>query len=719
MTVYENNLEYLLDELRRIDILLHLNLEKWKSGSSNQADDFLGLYISEDEVDKILQTPIYLEKKDEQYEAGLEKIETITREIITKKNESIKQSKSLNLYNLARTFDLSPFEENVLLICLAPELDLRYEKLYSYLQNDVTKKYPTIDLSLRLLCSSIEERINARNVFSPDSTLIRNRLIYLSGEDGTKSLLSRHIRMDDKIINFLLGTNEIDRRIRNISKVIKPGKTFDDLILPDEYLGKFKGLIKSYYSGKLQKLYFHGAYGTGKKMMAEAISMELGKLLLLADSKLFPKGEAVETMKILIREAFLQNSLIYIEGFDYLLRDENNQIAAKYIIQELERYPNPVILSGEAPLVQGDALKNHGFLSFGFKIPDFVARKQLWRSFINGNMSEEMDVNALAGKFNFSGGQIKDAISTAINIATAKKKDESKLSMEELLDGCKSQCNMKLVTFARKIETSFAWDDIFLPKDTKEQLREVCGYIKNRGIVISEWGFDRKLALGKGLNVLFSGPSGTGKTMAAGIIASEVGLDIYKIDLSNVVSKYIGETEKNLNRIFKEAETSNSILFFDEADALFGKRSEVKDAHDRYANIEIGYLLQKMEEYEGVVILATNLGKNIDDAFLRRMNFVIEFPFPDETQRKFIWTGIFPKNAPLSNDIDYKFLSEKLKLAGGNIKNIALCAAFYAAEESKEIGMHQIMHSVKREYQKIGKPFFKADFEPYYGLTEG
>ena len=206
--------------------------------------------------------------------------------------------------------------------------------------------------------------------------------------------------------------------------------------------------------------------------------------------------------------------------------------------------------------------------------------------------------------------------------------------------------------------------------------------------------------------------------MAAQIIARQAQLDIYKIDLSSVVSKYIGETEKNLSKIFKEAETSNAILFFNEADALFGKRSEVKDAHDRYANIETGYLLQKMEEYEGVVILATNLSKNIDDAFLRRMQFIVEFPFPDKTLRKQIWIKIFPEEAPLSNDINFDFISEKLKLAGGNIKNIAIASAFYAADRSERIKMSHIMHAAKREYQKMGKTFLKADFTPYYELIE-
>jgi SpoVK/Ycf46/Vps4 family AAA+-type ATPase len=290
--------------------------------------------------------------------------------------------------------------------------------------------------------------------------------------------------------------------------------------------------------------------------------------------------------------------------------------------------------------------------------------------------------------------------------------------MEDLYQGCKAQSNRNLSSLARKIEPHYNWEDIILPKDTKEQLSEVSRYIKHRGTVYIDWGFDKKLSLGKGLNVLFCGPSGTGKTMAAEIIAKDAGLDLYKIDLSNVLSKYIGETEKNLNKIFGEAETSNAILFFDEADALFGKRSEVKDAHDRYANIEVGYLLQKMEEYEGIVILATNLQGNIDSAFLRRMQFVIEFPFPDEKLRFQIWNRIFPKEAPLAEDVNYKFFSNRLKLAGGNIKNIALAAAFQAAEESCEIGMRQIMHATKREYQKIGKPFLKVDFEPYYKLIE-
>lgn len=711
MNVYETNIEYLLDELKRIDLLLHKNLDKRKSESNPGIDDFLGLRISEDEVNSILQTPVY-QKTDESTDHWTEKIETITMEIVAKKNESIQQNKKLLLPALSKTFHLSPFEEDVLLICLAPELDLRYEKLYSYLQNDVTKKRPTVDLVIRLLCSSIRERIKAREFFSNSSTLLSNRLIYFSNEDGSQLLLSRFLRADDKIINFLLGTNEIDHRIKRHSFLVKPRRTLGELILGDEIIRPIAGLVKKYSNKKPPILYFQGPYGTGKKMAAEAISKELGVSLLVVDSKTLLKSESFETLGITIREALLQDSLLYLEGFDSLFSDEN---AAKYIIRELGRYPNWIILSGEADLEPGSIPEDRGFISFGFKIPSYLHRKELWKSLMNGNISNDVDIGALASKFNFSGGLIKDAITTSQNISIAKNKDISKLTTEDLFEGCRAQSNKKLISFARKIESTNTWEDIFLPDDTKKQLNEVCGYIKYKGIIYAEWGFDKKLSLGKGLNVLFSGPSGTGKTMVAGIIANEVKLDLYKIDLSNVVSKYIGETEKNLGRIFKEAETTNAIIFFDEADALFGKRSEVRDSHDRYANIEINYLLQKMEEYEGIVILASNFSNNIDEAFLRRLHFKIDFPSPDEELREKIWRNIFPRKTPVAENIDYSFLS-MFKITGGNMKNIALSAAFLAAGDSGVIKMEHIIKGTQREFQKMGKLCTKEDFGQYYKI---
>jgi len=253
------------------------------------------------------------------------------------------------------------------------------------------------------------------------------------------------------------------------------------------------------------------------------------------------------------------------------------------------------------------------------------------------------------------------------------------------------------------MNTGHRWEDIVLPKEKIVLLRQICDQVKHRHQVLDQWGFGTKHGRGSGLSVLFSGPSGTGKTMAAGVMARELQLDLYKIDLSSVVSKYIGETEKNLSRIFTEAETCNGILFFDEADALFGKRSEVSDAHDRYANIETSYLLQRMEEYEGIVILATNFRKNMDEAFTRRIRYIVEFPFPGEESRERIWEAHFPVEAPRSESIDYKFLARRFPVTGGNIKNIVLDAAFVAAQNGGIIGMDHLMQGVRKEYEKIGK----------------
>ncbi|KCZ70560.1 AAA+ family ATPase [Candidatus Methanoperedens nitroreducens] len=710
MNIYENNLEHLLDELRRIDLIISLNLEKWRAEHSESMNDFQGLYVSESEVDAILQASPYQLKVDVRSNPQHDKIETITREINIKKVESIKAGKELRLHLLSWLFHLQSCEVDILLICLVPELDLRYEKLYSYLQDDVTKKRPTVDLVINLLSSSMEDKLRMREIFSPTAPLIRNHLVYLTADDQLP-LLSRSIKVDDRIISFILGSSEIDQRIRNFSAIIEPKRSFGDIILSNDTENMIVELIKP--GMKVPMLFFHGSYGTGKKMMAEAVCRELNMPLFVVDSGALKGNDCSETVRLVLREALLQNSALYLEGFDAL---PDSGVNMKYLLQELDLFPNWVFLSGERAWKPTGILKNHCFINISYPLPSFALRKKLWESFLNGNISDDVDTGALASKFKLSGGQIRDAIFTAHNIAMAK--GGSRLSMDDLYQGCKTQSNRNLTAFARKIEPIYTWEDLILPKDIKKQLKEVSGHIKYRGTVYTDWGFDKRFSMGKGLNVLFSGPSGTGKTMTAEIIAREAGLDLYKIDLSGVVSKYIGETEKNLGTIFKEAETSNAVLFFDEADALFGKRSEVKDAHDRYANIEIGYLLQKMEEYEGVVILATNLSRNIDDAFLRRIQFMVEFPFPDEIQRKLMWTGIFPKDAPVAENIDYKFLSEKLKLAGGNIKNIALAAAFYAAEESCEIGMHHIMHAAKREYQKIGKPFLKTDFEPYYELIE-
>jgi SpoVK/Ycf46/Vps4 family AAA+-type ATPase len=324
---------------------------------------------------------------------------------------------------------------------------------------------------------------------------------------------------------------------------------------------------------------------------------------------------------------------------------------------------------------------------------------------------------ALANQFVLTGGQIHGACRMARTHALLRGQDASTLTRADFAAAARAQSNQGLQRRAQKVSSAHGWPDLVLPPRTLQQLREVCAAEKYRGVVYAEWGFDRRLMLGKGLNVLFCGPSGTGKTMSAGIVARELGLDLYKIDLSTVISKYIGETEKQLSQLFREARSSNAILFFDEADAIFGKRSEVKDAHDRYANVEVAYLLQKMEEYEGIVILATNFRKNIDDAFTRRIHYIVEFPFPEAPYRERIWRSLMPADAPLAADVDFGFLGRQFEIAGGNIRNVALVAATLAAESGGAIRMEHFVRATARELQKIGKMPSRSDFQEYYDLT--
>jgi SpoVK/Ycf46/Vps4 family AAA+-type ATPase len=348
--------------------------------------------------------------------------------------------------------------------------------------------------------------------------------------------------------------------------------------------------------------------------------------------------------------------------------------------------------------------------------PGFDVRKKTWEAALE-HVSSGIDIGRVADTFRFGQEQIKQTVGLAANLASLREPPNPTPSTREVLDAGRLLTTPELHRFAIRIEPRYRWPDIVLPPEKTDQLRRLASWVRYRHLVHEQWGFGQKLSRGKGLNVLFSGPPGTGKTMAAEILAGELGLDLYQIDLSTVVSKYIGQTEKQLNSIFKEAEDSQVVLCFDEADALFGKRTEVKDAHDRYANIEVNYLLQRVEQYEGMVILATNLQRNLDEAFMRRLH-VIDFPPPNEERRLRIWQTHFPKEAQCGTDIDLPFLASKFKVNGGTIKNIVLAAAFRAADEQQPIGMAHLIHATKEELQKQGKLPVKADFDRYYELIQ-
>jgi ATP-dependent 26S proteasome regulatory subunit len=729
---YQGSLDHLLAELGLIELKLQLRVVSLRKDRSKTGEDsFRGLYVSEKQIDDIVNTQQVLKENNqtEPRSAGAttlnESIRKLEWDIAEKKSESLHRGVTLRLDKLGRLFNLSSFDISTLLLCLLPEMNLEYQRLYAYLQDDITKKNPTVNLVLRLLCETFTDTLKTREAFSLEAPLVKHHLLHLFDDHATgpNPLLAKVLHIDERITNYLLETDIIDTRLLPFTYPVNPSIKLSDIILPDEVKLYLDRLVTHYKDGGIV-CHLNGSYGVGKQTTAEAICSELGVPVLIVDVNRMLAADTPldQLISLIFREGLLQNAALYFDGYDLLLGDEK-EVKPNYasIMTEMENYPAWIFLAGESEWQPKSILHVKPFFDIKLSIPSYQERMELWERQWNGDLSLDDDVNfsELAGKFRLSGGQIRDVTAMARNLAQWRDPENSVITAQDLYAACRKQFRGTLSALARKIQPKYGWDDIILPKDQMEQLREICSYVKFYHTVYDDWGFERKLSTGKGLNALFSGPSGTGKTMAAEIISNELGIDLYKIDLSAIVSKYIGETEKNLDRIFREAQTSNAILFFDEADALFGKRSEVRDSHDRYANIEMAYLLQKMDEYEGIVILATNLRKNMDEAFARRMHFTVEFPFPEEVDRHRIWQHVFPKEAPLTSGIDLSFLARQFKITGGNIKNIALSAAFLAAQDGGEIKMENIIWATKREFQKLGKLCTESDFAQYFELVKG
>lgn len=706
VTSSASNLNSLLIELRSLDQVLKraIAATPMTNGTESTAP-YRGLYISEEDVEQLLQQ----EPCDHPW---------FTHSVNDDCWSESENSQSPLVW-LASVFGLSTFDIHLLLIAIAPELDSRYERIYAYLQDDVTRKRPTIELALNLLCTSPTDKLERYSHFLTNAPLIQQRLLHLIPDPNQLQppLLAQYLRMDEQVIRLLLGQASLDSRLMPFCQLVEP--TLNLRTLPERWNIKQAlqtlGTQAQLNQSSLQ-LYLQGTGTTSKRNLAEALAHELGARLLIVDlaQALSNDGDCDRILKLILREAWFQGAILFLYGLD-TIRQLDRAIPYQCLMAELATDGGITILTGEQPWTPPVLLsgcKPPAVIVVPIQTPDFAERRQCWQSCLSTDGIElsERDLDELTGRFRLLPEQIVEAVTTArqyVRWQVAQQPDEfdqaTNPTLEQLFAAARHQSNQKLNQIAQKLQPKYRWEDMVLPPDPLSQLQEIIRSVRHRHTVYEDWGFAQKLSFGKGLNALFAGPSGTGKTMAAEVIAQELSLDLYKIDLSQVVSKYIGETEKNLDRVFREAQTSNAILFFDEADALFGKRSEVKDAHDRYANIEIGYLLQKMEEYEGVAILATNLRANLDEAFARRLQFVVEFPFPDEEYRYRIWQGVFPAQAPLSSDIDWTTLARSFKLSGGNIKNIALAAAFLAVEENQPISMNHIVQAARREFQKIGR----------------
>ncbi len=709
--VVPSPLAQLLPALRRLDEALAIAVAEAEQrfGDAARGDLFRGLHITPDDVTRLFAR------------APCELLFGVTAHAHLMESGSWCDDSPLG--RLGREYGLDAFELAAVLIALAPELDLRYERLFAYLQDDVTLRRPSVDLVLSLVCATADEKVTRRSYFGADATLLREGIVELIVETPLRQGLSgKCIRLGEQFVRALTGGDALDSRLAAFCHTVDPNA--GHLAEPDATQGAEHDAatgVSSDPSTELTRLARHAAESarplcvalTGRARLAlrgaaRAMAAACGKRLLIADLGIAPlSDERSEWESVLVREARLRDLLLYIE--DVRPNADPRPMPAR-VLQRLGRHRGIVVLASDRTWERNEQ-GLPGMVSYTLDVPTAHERLALWQHELSqhGQLADADDLREIAERFRLLPHEIADAAADAVVRAAAQHPgmDGSRRAMRvaDVHAAARQHSGHRLAELAERIVPSATLEDIVLEADASAQLRELRDRVRYSHRVLGEWGFGKKLRRGRGTAALFSGGSGTGKTMAAEAVAQALGLDLHRVDLARVVSKYIGETEKNLARIFSAAEDANTVLLFDEADALFGKRSEVHDAHDRYANIEISYLLQRIEAHDGVTIMATNLADNLDTAFARRLAFHVYFPFPDEAARGELWRRAWPVAAPVSPSINSAALARDLKISGGSIKNIALAASFFAAADRGQIEWHHVVRAVRREQQKSGGSF--------------
>jgi hypothetical protein len=577
------------------------------------------------------------------------------------------------LAQLVARFGLSAFERDLLLLCAGMELDSRISTLVAELQGETGRAAPTFALGMAALA---EPHWSAQ---TPDAPLRAWRLIELTGPGVTMAPL----RIDERVLHHLVGVRHLDERLHGIVDTIDPvasvsGAGADMAQAIALHLMQHRGARCVQLSG--------GDTGA-RDAVAVAVGAALGVDVLRVRAGSVPQAPAERSLlaRLVTREILLRDGILLLDVSD--LADDARAAAFVRLL--------PIAVLVSAP----DTLRAVDPALARFTVPSVTAaeRLQFWQQAL-GNR---------AAAFNGSLARVTTQFALdrpAIERIVASLPPDAAMAGaadEQLWERSRIAARSRMDGLAQRIDVRATWEDLILPQVQRDQLRTIAAHVRMRYRVYEEWGFAEKSARGLGIAALFAGPSGTGKTMAAEVLARELQLDLYRIDLASVVSKYIGETEKNLRALFDAAEGSGAVLLFDEADALFGKRSEVKDSHDRYANIETSYLLQRMESYQGLSILTTNMRNALDTAFLRRIRFVVTFPFPDAAQRAAIWKGAFPARVPM-RALAWDRLAQ-LNVAGGQIRNIAMSAAFLAADRDEEVSMSHLAAAARSELSKADR----------------
>jgi hypothetical protein len=577
---------------------------------------------------------------------------------------------------LTQLFGLSRFERDILLLCAGVEMDSKLAALCGEAQGYPQRVHATFGVAMAALPDP------HWSALAPTRPLRRFCLVEL---DGGKGLTSAPLRIDERILHYLAGVNLLDSRLQPVVRLTPS----PDWIADDHRT--VAGLIAQALDSQTPPaIQLCGDDPQGQEDAAAAAAQAQGwQLFTLRTEDLPPQGADLNQLVTLWeREAPLLGGALLLQCGSSGMTTAARQLA--------ERAPAAFFLASREPVRLSRAA-----LRFDLDKPAPADQKRLWQKALGpaaAQLNGALDV--LSGHFRLSARTI--FTTSALTVAHTGAHESA-----ELWTACRSLARPRLEDLAQRIVPAAGWDDLILPEPQKQTLRQLADQVRHRLKVYETWGFSDKGRRGLGVSALFAGGSGTGKTLAAEVLARELALDLYRIDLSAVVSKYIGETEKNLKQVFDAAEEGGVVLLFDEADALFGKRGEVRDSHDRYANIEVSYLLQRMETYQGLAILTSNLKSTIDKAFQRRLRFIVNFPFPDAAQREAIWKRAFPERTP-THGLEPKRLSQ-LNVAGGNIRNIALNAAFLAAAAAQPVGMAHVLEAARLEVEKIERSLTEAE----------
>ncbi len=613
------------------------------------------------------------------------------------------------LAQLAELLDLDELEQAVLAVCAAPEISWRYGRLFGYLHDDVSRQLATPRLASALLVGGAVAGEDVLERLAAGATLRRIGAVRLLDEPRL-ALADRPLKCADPVAAVLIGGALADTHPPACVLVSVPALS----PASEAAIAELAGTIA--VGGELPLVL------AGPDAPA-AVAFALGRPLLLASARGVEEPVRLRDLRL---AAALARRVLVFGGLEQLA-PELREAAWRALREGPERALVCVESSAGAGALGSEPV--HLLCIPPLGLPE---RRAAWSALLEGGLADGAGgVDDVSLKFRLSLTQIEQAAAIARARARARVRTHARargdgdgdgdgaLTAEDLDHGARGASRHGLGGLASRVEGESGWESLVLPERSLGALRTIASFLRHRDRVLLEWGGAGPPRAAAGLTVLFAGESGTGKTMAAQVLACDLGLDLFRIDLATVVSKYIGETEKNLDRIFAAAEGSNAVLLFDEADALFGKRSEVRDAHDRYANVEVAYLLQRIESYAGAVILTTNLRHNIDASFLRRLDLVVDFPFPEPRERERLWQRLLPAAAHRQeSDIEIPFLAARFKLAGGSIRNAALAAALLAAEEGAPIAMGHVVRAVALEYDKLGRLTLEADFERFYGATQ-